>query len=132
MNAKSYDRAIELYRKAYERVPHPALLYNIGLAHKLAGRFDQAVTFYQRYLTIAPNGAQAGDARAALAEIQAASTAAASVTTREHDSSGEPKEEGSGGAVVADEPAKVYVGVVGVVGVTAARPALRAQRWSWS
>jgi len=70
-NAKDYDTAIELYQKAYDLVPHPALLFNIGLAHKLAGRFDKATTFYERYLALEPNGAQAPDARAALAAMKA-------------------------------------------------------------
>jgi len=80
MNAKDFDKAIDLYSKAYTLVPHPTLLYNIGLAYKLAGWFDQAETFYQRYLATAPKGPQAEAARVALAEIQAASTALASST----------------------------------------------------
>jgi tetratricopeptide (TPR) repeat protein len=71
-NAKDYDKAIELYKKAYAIVPHPILMFNIGQAHRLAGRHDQAVPFYERYLALEPGGAEAPAARAALAEIKAA------------------------------------------------------------
>jgi tetratricopeptide (TPR) repeat protein len=71
-NAKDYDKAIDLYRRAFALVPHPILLFNVGQAHRLAGRPDQAVPFYERYLAADPNGSEAAAARAALAAIKAA------------------------------------------------------------
>jgi tetratricopeptide (TPR) repeat protein len=70
-DAQQYDTAIELYHKAYTLVPHPILLFNIGQAHRLAGRPNQAQRFYERYLKREPNGSQSAVARAALAAIKA-------------------------------------------------------------
>jgi tetratricopeptide (TPR) repeat protein len=64
-----YDTAITFYSKAYELVPHPVLLFNIAQAHRLAGRQDQAVKFYQSFLATNPTGAEAQIARDLLAEI---------------------------------------------------------------
>lgn len=38
-----YEEAIRWFRKAYELIPHPQLLYNIGLAHRMAGRRQSAL-----------------------------------------------------------------------------------------
>src|SRR5689334_24726391 len=65
--AKDYDKAIELYQKAFALVPHPILLFDIGQAHRLAGRLEQAVPFYERYLALDPGGAEAAAAHAFLA-----------------------------------------------------------------
>jgi tetratricopeptide (TPR) repeat protein len=70
-DAKDYDTAIELYQKAYALVPHPVLLFDIAQAHRLAGRVDNAITFYKRYLDADPNGPQASTAHDILAEIAA-------------------------------------------------------------
>jgi tetratricopeptide (TPR) repeat protein len=74
-NAKDYDKAIDLYQKAFQLIPHPILLYNIGLAHKLAGRPARAVSFFERYLKLEPNGDKAADVRADLAALKAAAAA---------------------------------------------------------
>ena len=66
-NAKDYDKAVELYNKAFALIPHPILLFNIGQAHRLAGRLDRAVTFYERYLANDPNGSESTGAREILA-----------------------------------------------------------------
>src|SRR5690606_20424292 len=57
-DAKDYDQAIERYKQAYALVPHPILMFNIGQAHRLAGRPDQAVPFYERYLALDPSGSE--------------------------------------------------------------------------
>jgi tetratricopeptide (TPR) repeat protein len=62
-NRGSYDEAIALYEKAYAELPHPALFFNMAQAHRLAGRRDQALALYRRYLTEAPDGELAGQAR---------------------------------------------------------------------
>jgi tetratricopeptide (TPR) repeat protein len=66
-----YDTAIKLYEKAYALVPHPTLAFDMAEAHLLAGRIDQALTLYKRYLSDAPNGPLAQDARDRIAEIEA-------------------------------------------------------------
>lgn len=65
--AKDYDKAIELYEKAFALVPHPILLFDIGQAHRLAGRLEQAVSFYERYLALDPGGSESAAAHAFLA-----------------------------------------------------------------
>jgi len=44
-------------------VPHPVLLFNIAQAHRLAGRMDQAIKAFQRFLASHPQGAEAQIAR---------------------------------------------------------------------
>jgi tetratricopeptide (TPR) repeat protein len=66
-----YDTAIGLYQKAYSLVPHPTLTFDIAEAHLLAGRIDEALTLYKRYLSDAPNGPLAQAAHDRIAEIDA-------------------------------------------------------------
>jgi tetratricopeptide (TPR) repeat protein len=66
-----YDTAIGFYQKAYQLVPHPTLIFNMAEAHRLAGRVDQATTLYRRYLSDAPAGPLAQDARDRIAEFEA-------------------------------------------------------------
>jgi tetratricopeptide (TPR) repeat protein len=72
-----YDTAIGFYEKAYSLMPHPTLLFNIAEAQRLAGRIDVALSLYQRYLSDAPNGPLARDARDQIAEIEASKAAEA-------------------------------------------------------
>lgn len=72
-----YDTAIKLYEKAYALVPHPTLAFDMAEAHLLAGRTDQALTLYKRYLSDAPNGPLAQDARDRIAEIEGSKAAEA-------------------------------------------------------
>jgi tetratricopeptide (TPR) repeat protein len=66
-----YDTAITFYSKAYQLVQHPVLIFNIAQAHRLAGRNEQALRLYDRYLAADPNGAQAQTVRDIIAEIEA-------------------------------------------------------------
>jgi len=68
-NTKDYDTAISLYQKAYDLVPHPVLLFNIGQAHRLAGHDPEAKSFYERYLQADPTGPQASIAKDFIREI---------------------------------------------------------------
>src|SRR5262245_54914867 len=68
--AGDYDAAIGFYSSAYQLLPHPVLLFNIAQAHRLAGRIDQALGYYQRYLDEDPRGAQARTARELVAELK--------------------------------------------------------------
>ena len=71
-NAEDYDKAIDLYKKAYARSPHPVLLANIALAHRNAGHADEALTYYERYLAADPEGPEAGPSRVAISQLKAA------------------------------------------------------------
>jgi tetratricopeptide (TPR) repeat protein len=69
--AGDYDGAIELYQKAYALVPHPILHFNIGQAHRLAGRDEEARASYEAYLDADPKGAKVKEAKSFLKEIEA-------------------------------------------------------------
>ncbi len=45
-----FDQALDLYTRAYERYPKPALLFDIGQCHRQLGHYERAIFFYQGYL----------------------------------------------------------------------------------
>jgi tetratricopeptide (TPR) repeat protein len=49
-----FDQALELYTKAYERYPKPALLFDIGQCQRLLGHHERALFFFQGYLRAQP------------------------------------------------------------------------------
>lgn len=65
-----YDQAVTLYQKAYDLIPHPLMLFNIGQAQRLAGRDEEALAAYQKYIDADPNGPKAAEAKGFIAEIQ--------------------------------------------------------------
>ena len=68
--AGDYDQAIALYQKAYEQIPHPLMLFNIGQAQRLAGRDEQALDAYQKYIAADPKGPKVKEAKAFIVEIE--------------------------------------------------------------
>jgi hypothetical protein len=62
-NAGRYDEAIAHYRKAYDAVPHPEILFNLAQAYRLKGDAETALREYQRYLLVEPKGRVAADAK---------------------------------------------------------------------
>jgi tetratricopeptide (TPR) repeat protein len=54
-NVGRFQQALELYTKAYERLPKPALLFNIGQCHRLLGHYEQALFFYHGFLRERPD-----------------------------------------------------------------------------
>jgi tetratricopeptide (TPR) repeat protein len=65
-----FDQAVTLYQKAYDLIPHPLMLFNIGQAQRLAGRDEEALAAYQKYIAADPNGPKAKEAQGFIAEIQ--------------------------------------------------------------
>src|SRR5262245_32024284 len=65
-----YDAAIALYQRAYDLVPHPALFFNMGQSHRLAGRRREALEMYRRYLAEVPTGALADQTRIWIAALE--------------------------------------------------------------
>jgi tetratricopeptide (TPR) repeat protein len=53
-NLGHYEEAVAEYEAAYRAVPDPALLFNIGQAHRLGGNAEKAVIAYNSYLRTAP------------------------------------------------------------------------------
>ncbi|HJK90443.1 MAG TPA: tetratricopeptide repeat protein, partial [Polyangiaceae bacterium LLY-WYZ-15_(1-7)] len=50
----SLDEGIEELELAYETLPHPNVLYNIGRAYAEAGRYQDALEYFERYLASDP------------------------------------------------------------------------------
>ena len=49
VEAGRYHLGITDLKRAYVAVPHPNVLYNIGLAHMYAGERDAALEYFERY-----------------------------------------------------------------------------------
>lgn len=49
-----YDEGVQRLERAYDILPHPNVLYNIGLAHMYAGRSEEALDYFERYKETAP------------------------------------------------------------------------------
>jgi tetratricopeptide (TPR) repeat protein len=54
-NLGRFDEALTGYQAAYEALPLPAFLFNIAQCHRNLRNREQAVFFYQRYLSLAPD-----------------------------------------------------------------------------
>jgi tetratricopeptide (TPR) repeat protein len=54
-NLGRFDEALSAYQEAYEVLPLPAFLFNIAQCHRNLRNREQAVFFYQRYLSLAPD-----------------------------------------------------------------------------
>ncbi len=50
-----FEAALEAYSKAYQLVPTPALLFDIGQCHKMLGNYERAIFFFQGYLRDKPD-----------------------------------------------------------------------------
>lgn len=51
---EQYDKAIAEWEAGYRLKPVPQFLYNIAQAYRLSKRPEKALTFYQKYLKLAP------------------------------------------------------------------------------
>lgn len=52
---KDYDEALKQFQAAYERVPLPRLLLNIGRSLHHLGKYQDALTYYDRFKSAAPS-----------------------------------------------------------------------------
>jgi tetratricopeptide (TPR) repeat protein len=69
--AEDYALAIERYEAAYQLKPAPGLLFNIGQCHRKAGRYDEALGYFRRYLDSMPPQSQAKVTEEVIAEVEA-------------------------------------------------------------
>ncbi len=51
-NLGQFDKAVELFKQAYEDWPEPAFLFNIAQTYRQAGNCKQAQFFYKRFLAL--------------------------------------------------------------------------------
>ena len=49
-----FDKALAEYSKAYELLPLPGFLFNVGQCHRQLGAYDRAIFFYKGYLREKP------------------------------------------------------------------------------
>lgn len=54
-NLGRFEKALELFSKAYEIMPHGAFLYNIGQCHRQLENHEKAIFFFEGYLRNLPN-----------------------------------------------------------------------------
>lgn len=66
----AYDEAISEYSIAYRIKDDPALLYNLGQAHRLANHPADAIHFYRMYLTKVPDAPNRDEVTTKLSELQ--------------------------------------------------------------
>jgi tetratricopeptide (TPR) repeat protein len=69
--AREYAEAIEHYRKAYDLVRLPAILFNLGQAFRLSGDREAAIEAYWEFLREAPEHELAAETREHLSELGA-------------------------------------------------------------
>jgi len=63
LEAGEYDDAVRDYQAAYELVPVPEMLFNLGQAYRLKGDKAKAVEHYQKYIAAEPRGRAVAEAR---------------------------------------------------------------------
>ena len=66
-----YDEAIAEYMAAYKTKDDPALLFNLGQAHRLAGHAAEALRFYKTYLSKVPEADNRTDVESRIRELKA-------------------------------------------------------------
>jgi tetratricopeptide (TPR) repeat protein len=64
-----YDEAIKEYMEAYRIKDDPAILYNLGQAHRLAGHAAEAIRFYKMYLTKVPRASNRDEVQLKIDEL---------------------------------------------------------------
>lgn len=74
-----YATAIERYEAAYKLKPAPNLLFNLGQCHRKSGRFDEALSYFRRFLETNPPEAQAQATQKVIGEVEAQQAEAARV-----------------------------------------------------
>jgi tetratricopeptide (TPR) repeat protein len=60
-NLQEWDAAIADWQEGYRIKPVPEFLFNIAQAYRKSDRPDKALFFYERYLSLAPNGPDRAD-----------------------------------------------------------------------
>jgi tetratricopeptide (TPR) repeat protein len=66
----AYDEAIKEFGEAYRLIDDPALLYNLGQAHRLAGHTVEALRLYRMFLLKVPSSPNRDEVTASITELQ--------------------------------------------------------------
>lgn len=65
-----YDRAYELFSEAHAASERPELLYNMGLAADRAGRAEEAISAYERFVAAVPDHPRLAFVRTRIADLR--------------------------------------------------------------
>ena len=65
-----WDAAISQFEKGFREEPRPEFLFNIAQSHRQAGRHEQAIRFYQRYLDLKPGAPDRADVERVIATLR--------------------------------------------------------------
>jgi tetratricopeptide (TPR) repeat protein len=71
-NVGHFQQALELYSQAYEAVPSPALLFDIGQCHKMLKNYERALFSFRGYLREQPAAPNRSLVEQLIAESQSA------------------------------------------------------------
>jgi tetratricopeptide (TPR) repeat protein len=66
----NFDEAIREYEQAYKLKDDPAILYNLGQAHRLAQHPSEALHFYKMYLSKVPNAQNRAEVESKITALQ--------------------------------------------------------------
>ena len=66
-----FDEALPLYQRAYELLPEPAFLFNIGQCHRNLGDLERALYFFRGYLSEAKDASARARVERLIEEIEA-------------------------------------------------------------
>jgi len=69
-NVGDFDRAIELWKQAYEYRDDPIFLYNIAQAYRQKGDAQKAIFFYRAYTRESPRARNRAEVEARIVELQ--------------------------------------------------------------
>jgi tetratricopeptide (TPR) repeat protein len=66
----AYDEAIKEYGEAYRLIDDPALLYNLGQAHRLAGHTTEALRAYRMFLLKLPDAPNRSEVESRIQDLE--------------------------------------------------------------
>lgn len=69
-NANEYEKALELYKQAYEKKALPGFHFNIGQCYRNLEKYDLAIEHYRKYLEHAKNPKRRADVEKLIEESQ--------------------------------------------------------------
>jgi hypothetical protein len=76
-----YRRALDEFKEAHIAKPDPAFLYNIAQCFRQLGDAENALAFYRRYLSAAPQGSLRAEVEKRTQDLEATRAAKAPTTT---------------------------------------------------
>lgn len=101
---QEYQAAADLYLQAFDFFAAPEFYFNAAEAYRLADDRPKAVTYYQKYVDLDPDGAEAGYARQKIAELSPRAPAQPPPTETVPDDPKWNAEPGSGSALAPANP----------------------------